>query len=425
MPVATTLRQVDVPRVDWQAYRDIAPQHVLDEAAELCAQLRGVRILQMNATAFGGGVAELLTSEIALMRAGGVDVQWRVICPDEELFKVTKKLHNGMQGLRIDLTDREAELYLARSEHCAAMLADEWDLVVVHDPQPVPLIAFDPAPTARWIWRCHIDTAEPDPRIWQLLRSHVEAYDATVFTLDAFRPPDIDAATSTAIAPAIDPRSAKNRPLPRFLAREIVAGSGIDLGRPLVVQVSRFDPWKDPLGVVAAWRLARQEIPGLQLALVGAMADDDPEGWAVYDEARDATAGEADAHLLTNQTGIGAVEVNAFQREADVVVQKSLREGFGLTVSEALWKGTPVIGGRAGGIPLQIGADGEAGVLVDSIDACARGVVEVLGDAAAAEAMGRAGRERVRARFLIPRLARDDLSLYSRMLTGDGFRRGS
>jgi trehalose synthase len=412
----TTLRRIDVQPLRWAAYRGTAPDDLLDEAAALCRDLSGARILQLNATAYGGGVAELLSSEIALMAGGGVSVEWRVICPDDELFRVTKKLHNGMQGLDVALSGDDRRIYEERSAHCAAMLADEWDLIVVHDPQPAPLIQMATVSGARWVWRCHIDTSTPDAAIWDLLRPYLSGYHATVFTLDEFRPRDLPANGSWSIAPAIDPRSAKNRPLPRFVAREIVAQTGVDLARPLVVQVARFDPWKDPLGVIDAWRLARERIPGVQLALVGAMADDDPEGWEIYARAADASAGEPDCHLLTNQTGIGPVEVNAFQRQADVVVQKSLREGFGLTVSEALWKGTPVVGGRAGGIPLQIGGDGEAGLLVDDVEACAGAMVSMLEDAEAADRMGLRGRERVRRDFLIPRLARDDLALYRSVL---------
>ncbi len=410
----TTLRPVEAAPRRLDDYRGIAPDDLLDEAAALATEIDGARVLQLNATAYGGGVAELLASEVGLLRDLGVNAEWRVICPDERFFQVTKRIHNAMQGQAVALDERDRLTYLERNRHCAAMLGDEWDVIVVHDPQPAALIASASAPSAAWIWRCHIDTSTPDTATWDFLRPFVWSYDAFVFTLTEFCPPDLDRERLTVIAPAIDPLTAKNRPLPRHLARQIVAGQGIDLTRPLVVQVSRFDPWKDPLGVVAAWRLARAEVPGLQLALVGAMADDDPEGWAIYDEVREATAGEPDCHLLTNLTGIGAVEVNAFQREADLVVQKSLREGFGLTVSEALWKETAVIGGNAGGIPLQIGEDG--GLLVDDVDGCAAAIVTLLEDEALADRLAHAGRERVRREFLTPRLLRDDLALYRKLL---------
>jgi len=412
---STTLRRVDVSRRRLDDYRGIAPDALLDEVVALGRALDSARILQLNTTAYGGGVAELLSSEVALMRDVGVEVEWRVICPDDDFFAVTKRIHNAMQGQALELGSDEVAIYLARNRHCAAMLADEWDIVVVHDPQPAALIASAALSRARWVWRCHIDTSRPDPATWDFLRPFVWAYDAAVFTLPTFVPGDLPREHVAIIAPAIDPLTTKNRALPRHFARRVVAGFGVDLTRPLVVQVSRFDPWKDPLGLVGAWLEARSRVPGLQLALVGAMADDDPEAWAIYEQLARATRDEPDCHLLTNLDGVGPLEVNAFQREADVVVQKSLREGFGLTVSEALWKETPVVGGDAGGIPLQIGDD-EGGILVGDGEECVEAIVTLLEDEGLAAAKGRAGRERVRREFLTPRLVRDDLALYASVL---------
>jgi trehalose synthase len=399
----------------WKDYRAIAPETVIDEALELGRSLRGVRVLHINATAFGGGVAELLDSEIGLLRDAGVHAEWCVLCPDAELFEITKRIHNGMQGKHVALSKRDIEIYLEHNRHCAGMVGEDWDLIVVHDPQPAGLIEWTRAPATRWIWRCHIDTSAPDPAVWHLLDPFIASYDRVVFTLDSFRPADIDPARAVAIAPAIDPLAIKNTPLEAAHVHRIIAAAGIDPSRPLMLQVSRFDPWKDPLGVIEAWRLARGHIAGLQLALVGSMADDDPEGLEIYETVRAATASEDECHLLTNREGIGALEVNALQRHADVAVQKSLREGFGLTVSEALWKGTPVVGGNAGGIPMQIG-DGEAGILVNSVEACADAVVTLLRDTALARELGQAGHERVRRDYLMPRLARDDLALYAQTL---------
>lgn len=413
--VGTTLRVADASVRRWEDYRAIAPETVIDEALQLGRSLRGARVLHINATAFGGGVAELLDSEIGLLRDAGVHTEWCLLCPDAELFEITKRIHNGMQGKHVELSNRDIEVYLEHNRHCAGMVGDEWDIIVVHDPQPAGLIEWATAAATRWIWRCHIDTSAPDPAVWRLLDPFIASYDRVVFTLDSFRPADIDPARAVAIAPAIDPLAIKNAPLEASEVRRIIAATGIDPSRPLMLQVSRFDPWKDPLGVVEAWRLARGHIEGLQLALVGSMADDDPEGLEIYETVRAATAREDDCHLLTNREGIGALEVNALQRHADVAVQKSLREGFGLTVSEALWKGTPVVGGDAGGIPMQIGA-GEAGILVDSVEACADAVATLLRDTARARRLGQAGHERVRRDYLMPRLARDDLALYAQTL---------
>ena len=414
-PDSATLREIDVQPRGVAEYDEIAPTATLDRIRDVGRRLSGLRVLHINATAFGGGVAELLASEISLMRDAGVDAHWSILCPDAPLFDVTKRMHNGMQGRHIELTERDVAVWLARNEHCAAMLGRGWDVIVIHDPQPAALVEFASDAGAQWIWRCHIDTSTSDPAVWSLLRPHVQAFDAAVFTLPEFRPTDLGAQAAAFIAPAIDPLSTKNRPLPRFVRRTTVAAAGIDLARPLVLQVSRFDPWKDPLGVLEAWRLARERVAGLQLALVGSMADDDPEGWAVHDAVRQASRDEQDCHVLTNHSGIGALEVNALQSEADVVVQKSLREGFGLTVSEALWKGTPVVGGRVGGIPAQIGDD-EAGILVDDANGCADAIVRLLEDAELNARLARTGRERVRKQFLTPRLALEDMLLYERTI---------
>ena len=311
------------------------------------------------------------SSLVPLQRDLGLDVQWQLITGDRRFFEVTKRLHNGLQGMAIELRQDEREEYLRHNVSCAAALQDSWDIVVVHDPQPAAVLSVGDDHGARWIWRCHIDSSEPDPDVWRFLRPFLGAYDRLVFTMDAFVPPDLDVPV-TLIAPAIDPLSSKNRELPTYLARETVAELGVDLARPLMIQVSRFDPWKDPLGVVETWRRARSEFPTLQLALVGAMAGDDPEGWRVYREIERATRGEPDCLLLSNQIGVNAHEVNALQRVADVAVQKSVREGFGLVVSETLWKGTPMVAGRTGGIPLQL-RDGETGRLATTVEEFAAG----------------------------------------------------
>jgi trehalose synthase len=251
--------------------------------------------------------------------------------------------------------------------------------------------------------------------VWNFLRPFVVRYDAAVFTLGGFVPPDFPVAHTEIIPPAIDPESPKNLPLSGRLAARVLEWIGVDTKRPLIAQISRFDDWKDPIGVVAAYRLVRRQVPGLQLGLVGSMALDDPEGWRVYRTIQHEVAADPDIHVFTNLTGVGNVEVNAFQRVADVVVQKSLREGFGLVVSEALWKGTPVVAGRAGGIPLQL-EDGHSGYLVDSVEECADRVVELLRRPDLRREFGVHGQARVRERFLLPRLIADELRLYASVL---------
>jgi trehalose synthase len=398
---------------------------VIDDVKALARQLRGARVLQLNSTATGGGVAELLNSLVALESDCGLAVEWRVLCPDEQLFNVTKGFHNALQGQATHLDEREKDVFLRHNAHCAAMLGpDSYDVIIVHDPQPAAVPHFASTNRAKWIWRCHIDSSEPDPNVWGFLRPYVERYQAAVFTMEQFVPPGLVGPLLSFIPPAIDPLSPKNRALPRYLCREEVAHFGIDLARPLLLQVARFDPWKDPQGAIDAYRLVKRKVTNVQLALVGSMATDDPEGWRIYELVRSAAEGDPDIHVLTNLNGVGAHEVNAFQRVADVAIQKSIREGFGLVVSEAVWKETPVVGGNTGGIPLQI-QDGVGGFLVDSVEACAERSLYLLANPEAARQIARAGAERVRARFLMPRLLRDELRLIATILNGPASHHGA
>jgi trehalose synthase len=415
---STRLQAVEVGERSLAAYFNVVPTHILEALDREAERLQGARILQLNATPYGGGVSELLRSGVPLLRNLGLDVEWHVITGDESFFRVTKLIHNGLQGDAQSLTESERSAYLATSARNAELLGDGWDFVVVHDPQPAAMLPLRGKGDAKWVWRCHIETSAPNPETWEFLRGFLCDYDAAVFTLHGFVPPDLPIDRVATIAPAIDPLSPKNLPLARITAKQVLDWIGVDLDAPLVTQVSRFDPWKDPLGAIDAYRLARDEIADLQLALVGSMALDDPEGWDLYRQIQEKAAGDTRIKLFTNLTGVGNIEVNAFQRLSSLVLQKSIREGFGLVVSEALWKGTPVVAGRAGGIPLQM-ADGAGGVLVDSSEEAASAMVALLGDADRAREEGRRGRERVIEHFLLPRLLLNELMLLND-LAGNG-----
>ena len=417
-PASTRLQAVDVGERSLAAYLNVAPIHILEGLDREAERLRGARILHLNATPYGGGVSELLRSGVPLLADLGLDVEWHVITGDEPFFRVTKAIHNGLQGDPRTLTDAEREAYLATSARNAELLGDDWDFVVVHDPQPAAMLPLRGKGGAKWIWRCHIETTEPNPQTWDFLRGFLCDYDAAVFTLRDFVPPDLPISRIAIIPPAIDPLSPKNLPLTRITAKQVLDWIGVRLDAPLVTQVSRFDPWKDPLGVIDAYLLARQEVEDLQLALVGSMALDDPEGWDLYREIQTKAAGDTRIKLFTNLSGVGNIEVNAFQRLSSVVLQKSIREGFGLVISESLWKGTPVVAGRAGGIPLQM-ADGGGGVLVDTVDETAAAIVELLRDRERADDLGRRGRQRVYEHFLLPRLLLSELVLLNE-LAGNG-----
>jgi trehalose synthase len=410
------LETVDVGTQRIDCYRLSAGAQAIIHLQELAEPLRGARVLHLNATPYGGGVAEILRSEAPLLCNLGLAADWKIITGDEKFFTVTKTIHNGLQGAPRQLTSQEQETYLAYSVRNAQLLEEEYDLIVVHDPQPLALPQFHHSGRAKWIWRCHIDTSEPNPQVWDFLRPFLSGYNAAVFTMMGFVPIDFPAGRVEIIPPAIDPESPKNFELDLDTARRLLEWIGIERDRPLMTQVSRFDPWKDPLGVIAAYNLVKAEAPDLQLALIGSMALDDPEGWEIYHEILAASRGNPDIHIFTNLIGVGNIEVNAFQRLSDVVIQKSIREGFGLVVSESLWKETPVVAGRAGGIPLQM-QGGAGGFLVDSVEECAERTLWLLRNPDAGEALAARGKELVRERFLLTRLIADELRLYASVLS--------
>lgn len=405
-----SLQRVDLAPQSLDAYEPIAGRAAIDELRELAEPLRGARVAHVNATSYGGGVSELLRSVVPLYRAAGIAAEWLVIPGSPRFFTVTKHIHNALQGAPYLFTTEDQETYVAHNERVARALDRDFDFVVVHDPQPAPIRKLHGDGGARWVWRCHIDTSDPNEHVLSFLEPYINAYDAIVFTMEEFVPQRLRSRRYVIIPPGIDPLSPKNMALPEEVSHQIIRWAGVEMDRPLITQVSRFDPWKDPIGVIEVYRRVREQVPGVQLALLGQMALDDPEGWDMYHDIASETWGDPEIHVLTNFTGIGNMEVNAFQCCSSVVLQKSLREGFGLVVSETLWKGTAMVAGRAGGIPMQMPPK-VGGYLVDSIDDCVDKTVLLLNDRADAGARGAAGREHVRGNFLITRLLRDELAL--------------
>ena len=404
------LHRVILKRRALKAYELIVGSDVLDEIHEIARSLKGLRLLHLNSSAFGGGVAELLNTIVPLEVNVGLEAEWCVLGKNEPFFAITKKIHNALQGKAEGLTEAEAHLYREANEQYAAALTEAYDAIIVHDPQPAAMRSFLPASRARWIWRCHIDTSEPEPSVWALLEPHLRNYQVAVFTMREFAPAGWSGPFMVFIPPAIDPLAPKNRALPRYLCREVVSEFGVDIERPMMLQVSRFDPWKDPMGVIKAYRQVKKDCPEVQLVLIGSMAEDDPEGWEIYKALQAEDSNDPDLFILSNLSGVNAHEVNAFQRMADVVIQKSIREGFGLVISEAIWKGTPVVAGDTGGIRLQM-KDGVGGFLVDSVDETAERTVYLLTHPEQAEAIARKGWQRIRDHFLTPRLLLDELKL--------------
>jgi trehalose synthase len=398
-------------------YVEVIGEPEYEALRALAASVVGTRVRHVNATAYGGGVAEILQNLVPLLRDVGVDASWSVLDAPAPFYDVTKKLHNSLQGMAIDVTDEEKRLYLDVQRQNAAELG-EADVILAHDPQAVALRHYSPNSRARWTWRCHIDTTTAYEPSWALLRPYVEEHDAAIFTMPQFVRADLRLAKILIQKPTIDPNSPKNRRLPDAEAREAVSKFGVDPDRPILLQVSRFDPWKDPLGVIDAYRLVKAEVPSVQLVMIGSLADDDPEGMEYLRRTQAHAGDDPDVKLLTNLDGVKDREVNAFQCVATVVVQKSLREGFGLVVAEALWKGVPVVGGAVGGIPTQI-IEGETGFLVSSVEDCAKRCLQLIGDPVLRTRMGEVGREHVRKHFLITRDLRDQLEL-ARDLTRRG-----
>jgi trehalose synthase len=412
------LQQVNVGHKTLADYASLTGRTLTDRISALAERVAGKRVLHLSATAFGGGVAEILYTLVPLMRDVGLEAEWRVMYGRDEFFDVTKTIHNALQGSAHGLGDGQKEIYQMYNRLNGEALDGDFDYVIVHDPQPAAMVEHATDAAAHWIWRCHIDLSTPNEDVLGFLLPWLSRYDAAIFHRREYAPAFDGVPPAYIWPPAIDPLAPKNMALSREDAAFIVDQFGIDVERPLITQVSRFDPWKDPLGVIEAWRIVRVRHPEVQLALVGSMAHDDPEGWDYYNRTVDAAGGDPDIFILSNFNNVGSIEVNAFQVHSDVVVQKSVREGFGLTVTEALWKGRPTVAGRVGGIVDQI-QDGETGFLVDSPEMCAEACHVILDDAARARQMALRGKEYVRRSFLTPRLLRDWLALFNRLAGND------
>jgi trehalose synthase len=409
------LQLVNVGHKALADYATIATRGLMDEIRRLAEPLQGKRVVHLSATAFGGGVAEINYTLVPLMQSAGLETEWRIIRGAEEFFNVTKTIHNALQGNPQGLTPEQQEIFRRYNEANAKEFVDDYDFVVVHDAQPAAMIDWFPGSRANWIWRCHIDLSTPNRQVLDFLLPSIRKYGASIFHRHEYVPDDAGLTNAFIWPPAIDPLAPKNMALSSEDAAYIVDQFGIDVSRPLLTQVSRFDPWKDPLGVIDAYRLVKEAHPDVQLALVGSMAHDDPEGWDFYNQTVAYAAADPDIYILSNLNNVGSVEVNAFQVHSAAVIQKSIREGFGLTVSEALWKARPTVAGNVGGIVDQI-THGETGWLVSSSAECAEACLAVLADPARARQIALAGKEHVRRHFLTPRLLRDWLALFNRML---------
>ena len=382
-------------------YEPLVGAETVERILRKASLLHDLHVAHVNSTYYGGGVAELLSSLTLLMNGAGIKTGWRVIQGRPDFFSITKKMHNALQGADIHLTDLKLHIYEEVAFENAVRNHLDHDVVIVHDPQPLPLIRHY-RKNSPWIWRCHIDLSAPNMELWKYLRPLIERYDAVVLSSPEYAQ-KLDV-SQRFIMPAINPFSTTNKELSEEEITDRLAHYGVPDDLPLVVQVSRFDKWKDPQGVIDAFRIARKRVD-CTLVLVGNVATDDPEGQEVFESV--CKCGEERIRVLSVQD---SALVNALQRRAAVVLQKSTREGFGLTVTEAMWKGTPVVGSNVGGIRHQI-RDGENGFLVETVEQAAERIVQVIKDPKLREKLGASARESVRQRFLLTRLMEQWLDL--------------
>tara|TARA_Y100000310_G_scaffold47186_1_gene43806 strand:+ start:32467 stop:33804 length:1338 start_codon:yes stop_codon:yes gene_type:complete len=391
-------------------YKDVVGEELVGKIHQEAESLVDKHVEHINSTFYGGGVAEILNSLTLLMNDVGIKTGWRLLKGSQDFFNVTKKFHNALQSADIELSDTKKRIYMETNEtNSIIMHIDSADCIIIHDPQPLPLINFYKK-NQSWIWRCHIDLSNPNQTLWNYLKQFIEKYDSSIFSREEYTKKDLHIPHNI-IPPSIDPLTTKNKFIPESVCKTYLSRFGVDLDKPIISQVSRFDVWKDPLGVIKAFEIIKKQVD-CKLVLLGSMASDDPEGEEIYNKLMEKVKDNPDIVIINFSDDF---LVNCLQRTSDVVIQKSLKEGFGLTVTEALWKGTPVIGGNVGGIPLQV-LDGKNGFLVNDVNECADRTIKLLKDPKLREDMGKAGIEHVKNNFLITRHMMDYIMLLKGMI---------
>ena len=393
----------------------IASPEVISHLRQLARPLEGMKVVHVNSTKVGGGVAEILDTLVPLMNDLGLNATWEVVTGPPEFYDCTKSIHNTLQGSALPISDKLWDAYAKANVENAEKLRpalQDADMVFIHDPQPAAMIHQFPGRKGKWVWRCHIDLSHPNRAVWNKLKPHVAKHDASIYSLAAFAQPM--AHPMYLIPPSINPLHDKNKELPAEEVNSVYGRFGLDPARPIITQISRYDRFKDPVGVIQAYNLAKKFAPGLQLVLAGGGATDDPEGEIVLYETRTAANNDPDIHIILLPPDAHTT-INALQRVSDIVLQKSTKEGFGLTVTEAMWKEKPVIGGDTGGIRLQV-VNHHTGFLVSTPEGAALRIRYLLGDPAKKKSMGRKGKEFVRENFLITRHLREYLTLIHGLL---------
>ena len=388
-------------------YTPIVGSQVMEELFLLAEKTKGWSVQNINSTSVGGGVAEILNRMVPLLNELGINAKWDVIKGGEKFFKVTKKFHNALHGKEEDIRAEDFTVFLETSEMNNQTMELTGDILLIHDPQPIALVNRKDVKQAKWIWRCHIDVSSPDPKVWSFLRPFIDRYDTSVFSAPAFS--QALPLRQFLISPSIDPLSDKNKELPAETIQAVLERFHIDPEKPIVTQISRFDYLKDPLGVIDAFEIVQRHVD-CQLVLAGGEATDDPESKEVLAGVKELASQNPDIHVLLIPSG-SDIEINALQRASSVILQKSIREGFGLTVTEALWKAKPVVASAVGGITLQV-AHKYSGLLCHSVEGAAHAVKQLLQNPGYGKKLGENGREHIKQNFLLTRHLRDYLLLF-------------
>lgn len=394
-------------------YEPIVGKAILEELGLLAARLQGKSVQNINSTAVGGGVAEILSRMVPLLRELGIDAKWDVVKGGEQFFNVTKKIHNSLHGVNETITPEMWDIFWRTGEENSKEIQCSSDIIFIHDPQPIALVNQKDVRNNKWIWRCHVDVSHAMENVWEVLNGHIIRYDASVFSAPSFSKPL--SIRQFLISPSIDPLSDKNKDLPENMINEILKFYGITNDKPIISQISRFDYLKDPVGVIETYKLVKRYFD-CQLVLAGGTSVDDPESTEVLNKVMTRAEGDPDIHVLLMKQN--DIHINAIQRASAVVIQKSLREGFGLTVTEALWKGKPVVASAVGGIPLQL-KHKYHGLLCHSVEGAALAVKQLLQNQDYAKKLGENGREHVRQNFLLTRHIKEYLLLFLSLYHGE------
>lgn len=406
---------VSVCDIPLEKYKEVVGEKKVIEIESIAEKISSQTVCHINSTSHGGGVSEILHRLVPLMRSVGIKAEWKVIKGSDKFFRITKTLHNGLQGMEISLTDEMKRTYLYTNEENAKELnLKDYSFVIIHDPQPAAIISNYPCRHGKWIWRCHIDLSTPNQTAINFISPFLLQYDVLIFSMAQYVPDFLKSKHVSIIPPSIDPLSDKNKPLKEAEIFSILDKYDVNPENPIITQVARFDPWKDPLGAIDVYRIVKKKMPKTQLLLIASMALDDPEGWIYYEKTARYAEGDYEIHLLTDLIGVRDKEVNAFQRASDVALQMSIREGFGLSITEALWKETPVVARAVGGIPLQV-KDGKTGFLINNPQEAAEKIVYLLKHKDEAKKIGKRGKNHVLQNFLVTRHLEDYIKLFRKI----------